>query len=222
MKSIMKKKLLTNLPAAVALADASGIALLEAARGIFVNEGVKGLSVRRVAEQAGCTTMAVYSRFKGKDEILSALYDEGFDMLAKAQLAVPAILVNQDRVLAFCRAYRATALAYPHHYALMLGHYSGEHMPSQDSQAKAMVTLDRLTDAVQAMAAMKGKKRTDSAAVANRLFAFCHGWVSLERMGFFGTQSNNHRPFDCAVLGLIAADDKQSSAVKAKVKAKRT
>jgi AcrR family transcriptional regulator len=63
-------------------------ALLNAARNIFVNEGVKGLSVRRVAESAGCTTMAVYSRFKGKAEILGALFDEGFEQLASAQQAV--------------------------------------------------------------------------------------------------------------------------------------
>lgn len=206
----MKKQSLTNSLAIVALADTAGVALLEAARGIFINEGVKGLSVRRVAEKAGCTTMAVYSRFKGKDEILGALYDEGFDMLANAQLAVPTKLVNKDRVLAFCHAYRANALAYPHHYALMLGHYSGEHTPSQESQAKALITLDRLTDAVQAMDTMIGIKQIDSAEIANRLFAFCHGWVSLERMGFFANQASDSRAFDKAIFGLMVVNNKQS------------
>jgi AcrR family transcriptional regulator len=215
-QNTMKKKSFTNSSANEALADASGAALLDAARAIFINEGVKGLSVRRVAEHAGCTTMAVYSRYKGKDGILGALYDEGFDVLAKAQLAVPTRLVNEDRVLAFCQAYRATALAYPHHYALMLGHFSGELQPSENSQAKALSTLDRLTDAVQAMATMKGEKRIASAEIANRLFAFCHGWVSLERLGFFGTKANDRRAFDHAVLGLVATDSKKSVLVKAK------
>jgi AcrR family transcriptional regulator len=178
-------------------------ALLDAARDIFVTEGVKGLSVRRLADAAGCTTMAVYSRFKGKDGILSALFDEGFEKLATAQQAINPKLLDQDRLIALCRAYRATALAYPHHYALMMGQFSGELSPTAESQLKALSTLERLTDAVAAMPVMRAKKRALSEQVANRLFAFCHGWVSLERMGFFGNTKTVVKQFDAAVIALI-------------------
>jgi AcrR family transcriptional regulator len=178
-------------------------ALLDSARDIFVSEGVKGLSVRRLADAAGCTTMAVYSRFNGKQGILGALFDEGFEQLSIAQQAVDPKLKNEDRLLAFCRAYRMTAHTYPHHYALMLGNFSGEISPSPESQVKALATLERLADAVAALPSMRGKKRAASVEIANSLFAFCHGWVSLERLGFFGNEKNVGKQFDKAVLALL-------------------
>ena len=120
------------------------------ARKIFVAEGGKGLSVRRVAQHASCTTMAVYSRFGGNEGLLEALFDEGFKRLADAQAKVDADLPPVARVLGHCRAYRATALAFPHHCALMLGAFSGEHLPSPGSSERAMSTLLTLTKAVLA------------------------------------------------------------------------
>jgi AcrR family transcriptional regulator len=200
----MKKKTAQSASKEIAVTPDTSTALLDSARDIFIREGIKGLSVRRLADAAGCTTMAVYSRFKGKDGILGALYDEGFEKLSDAQQAVDPKLTNEDRLLAFCRAYRSTARAYPHHYALMLGQFSGEFSPPQASQAKALATLERLTDAVAAMSSMRGRKRAISAEIANRLFAFCHGWVSLERMGFFGNTKSVDKQFETAVVALLA------------------
>jgi AcrR family transcriptional regulator len=200
----MKQKLKKHTIQNTAPTEDISTALLDAARDIFVTEGVKGLSVRRLADAAGCTTMAVYSRFKGKDGILGALFDEGFEKLATAQQAISPKLLDQDRLIALCRAYRATALAYPHHYALMMGQFGGELSPTAASQLKALSTLEQLTDAVAAMPVMRAKKRALSEQVANRLFAFCHGWVSLERMGFFGDTKTVVKQFDAAVIALIA------------------
>jgi AcrR family transcriptional regulator len=147
--------------------------------------------------------MAVYSRFKGKDGILGALFDEGFEKLSMAQKAINPKLENEDRLLALCRAFRATAHVYPHHYALMLGHFSGELSPSEASQAKALTTLELLTDAVAAMPSMGEGKGANSAEIANRLFAFCHGWVSLERIGFFATTKSVEKDFEASVLALL-------------------
>lgn len=182
-------------------------ALLDAARGIFVAEGVKGLSVRRVAQQAGCTTMAVYSRFGGKEGLLGALFDEGFERLADAQGRVDAALPAAVRVLALCRAYRATAQAFPHHYALMLGAFSGEHRPSPESSARAMATLQTLTAAVAGALAPGADLDQRSDEVALRLFAFCHGWVSLERIGFVQHGQGPGIAFERAVRALLTEAD---------------
>jgi AcrR family transcriptional regulator len=210
----MKKKSVARTPKTSAVTTDAGAALLDAARDIFFDEGVKGLSVRRVAEKAGCTTMAVYSRFNGKEGILSALFDEGFEKLSLAQQAIDPKLENEERLLAFCHAYRDTAHQYPHHYALMMGDFSGTLQPSQDSQAKALATLESLTSAVASMPQITKKNRLASVEVANRLFAFCHGWVSLERMGFFGADQNTDKQFDCAILALLAASPKLESATR--------
>ena len=162
--------------------------------------------MRRVAQDAGCTTMAVYSRFKGKDGILGALFDEGFEKLAAAQHAIDPSLKNSERVLALCDAFRATAHAYPHHYALMMGSFSGALTPSLSSKLKAMNTLICLTDAVAEMSSMKGQSRQACTDIANRLFAFCHGWVSLQRMEFFDNCKRSNAAFKRAVLALLTVD----------------
>lgn len=148
-------------------------------------EGVKGLSVRRVAQHAGCTTMAVYSRFGGKEGLLAALFDEGFERLADAQAKVDADMPPVARVLGLCRAYRATALAFPHHYALMLGAFSGEHLPPPECSERAMSTLLTLTKAVLAAlppADARDRRSEDVAFVSALPQAKCYRAGSLPHL----------------------------------------
>jgi len=160
--------------------------LLDATREIFVREGLDGLSVRRVAEQAGCTTMVVYSRFGGKEGLIGAMFDEGFAALAEAQAEVAASLSPRVRVLELCRAYRRVAHDNPHHYALMLGTHSGSFTPGEASRAKAMGTLAYLVAAVGAALPARAGRSAKANAAASRIFAFCHGWAMLEQIGVLG------------------------------------
>lgn len=187
--------------------DPLATALLDAARHIFENDGVQGVTVRRVALEAGCTTMVVYSRFQGKDGILGALFDEGFEKLSEAQQSIDPALKDAKRVVALCQAYRATAHSYPHHYALMMGHFSGALVPSVASQAKALNTLDYLTDAISVLPDRQKKARQHHKNVAHQLFAFCHGWVSLEHMQFLDRGPFNSAAFNRGLLSLIATSD---------------
>jgi AcrR family transcriptional regulator len=85
--------------------DETSAALLHAARAILMTRGLPGLSLRRIAEAAGCTTMQVYSRFQGKDGLLQALFDEGFEVRAAASRAIPLSMPAEKRVQQLCRAY---------------------------------------------------------------------------------------------------------------------
>lgn len=168
-----------RLPAGSPTADAAAEALLAAARRIFEAEGLPALSVRRVADAAGCTTMQVYSRFGGKDGLLQALFDEGFEALASAQRAVPATLPAAERVRRLCRAYLGIAAARPHHYALMLGSHSGDFTPSRESRERAMGTLAHLVDAVRNALPPAPGRRQRAEDVARQILAVCHGWATL-------------------------------------------
>lgn len=165
-------------PPALPPADALQ-ALLQAARQILESDGVPALSVRRVAEAAGCTTMQVYSRFGGKDGLLQALFDEGFAALASAQRAVPLALPPAERVRLLCRAYLNLASERPHHYALMLGAHSGDFDPPKESREHAMATLRHLVDAVERALPETPGRRARAEDVAQQVFAFCHGWATL-------------------------------------------
>ena len=96
-----------------------------AVRRVFEDYGLPALSVRRVAEGAGCTTMPVYSRYGGKEGLLQALLDEGFAALAATQGAVPVSLPPAERVRRLRREYLRIAAERPHHYALILRSQGG-------------------------------------------------------------------------------------------------
>lgn len=59
-------------------------ALIEAAERILENEGPSALSLRAVAREAGVSAAAPYHHFKDKNELLSAIAQEGFELLAQA------------------------------------------------------------------------------------------------------------------------------------------
>jgi AcrR family transcriptional regulator len=166
-------------PNSKASADPATTALLAAAREIFEAGGLPALSVRRVAEAAGCTTMQVYSRLGGKDGLLQALFDEGFEALSSAQQGVPMALPAEERVRRLCHEYLRIAAERPHHYALMLGAHSGDFKPPQASQARALATLAHLVDAVDHALPPTHDREQRASEVAHQILAFCHGWAML-------------------------------------------
>jgi AcrR family transcriptional regulator len=192
------KKQTTNTKQAKA--ERTSTALINAARSLLLSEGVAGVSVRRIAEHAGVTTMAVYSQFGGKEGVLTALFDEGFAHLAAAQQAVPRNIKPAERALRLCRAYREVASRYPHHYDLMLGNHSATHVPTIESQQYALATFDILVEAanLHLSRARSGRGRE----LAESLFALTHGWVMLERIGAI---QNKDAAFDAAVIKLLSS-----------------
>jgi len=65
--------------------------ILDAARRVFADAGMAGLSMREIATAAACTTGAIYPLFAGRDDILSALLEE-------ALLPLPAELGQAARI----------------------------------------------------------------------------------------------------------------------------
>src|SRR5438046_8454340 len=57
-------------------------ALIEAAARLIATEGTAGLTLRRVAEAVGTSTMAIYTHFGGMPELRRAVRQEGFARLA--------------------------------------------------------------------------------------------------------------------------------------------
>ena len=181
--------------------DETADALIKAARDIFELDGLSALSVRKVANAAGCTTMQVYSRFGGKDGIVQILFDEGFQLLAEAQNAVPSDLPADIRVAKLCHAYLRIAREKPKHYALMLGGHSDDFRPSREFGAKAMATLSYLIETVEMAIPQSGDGGELATKIGHQILAICHGWVTLGAAGLHDGLSD-----DCveeAVFALI-------------------
>lgn len=89
-------------------------ALLDAAERILEAEGLEALTVRRVADEVGTTTRAVYTSLGSKDALIAGLGMRGFAVLGTKVAALPRTDdPAADLVVAAVSGFRAWALAHP-------------------------------------------------------------------------------------------------------------
>ena len=79
---------LPHYPAAMPQLDSVGSTLLKSASDLLAAEGPGALTVRRIANEAGVSTMNVYSRFGGKDGVVEHLFVEGFRLLGEGMRSI--------------------------------------------------------------------------------------------------------------------------------------
>jgi AcrR family transcriptional regulator len=92
--------------------------ILDAARELFVAEGYRNVSIRKIAEKIEYSPAAIYGYFESKDDIFLALAEEGFRMLfAPAHDASAADPIEKIRA-GFWRLYEFSK-EHPEYYALM-------------------------------------------------------------------------------------------------------
>ncbi len=92
-------------------------AILAAARELFVQEGVAGLSMRRLAENIGYTPRTIYLYFTDKDDLLSELIEEELGHLADClEAAFAKHRSPQRRLEAVAQAYVTFGLEHPQAY----------------------------------------------------------------------------------------------------------
>lgn len=95
-------------------------AILAAARDLFLAEGYRNVSMRKVAERIEYSPAAIYSYFPSKDDIFFELAEEGFRLLAEAGLAsVTAIPDPLERLRRGLWAFYEFSKTYPDYFELM-------------------------------------------------------------------------------------------------------
>jgi AcrR family transcriptional regulator len=169
--------------------------ILEAASRILSDEGAAGLTVRRIAAEAGCSTMGLYSRFGGKEGVVDELYVEGFGHLANGLSGV----TDTDDPVADLRAcahrYRAAALQHATHYMVMFGGAVPDFQPSKPSMAVAHEAFARLVARVQ-RCVDAGAFKGDAAEIAEVWWGATHGHVMLEIVGISPVKGDPAVRFD--------------------------
>ncbi|MET9887032.1 TetR/AcrR family transcriptional regulator [Streptomyces sp. NPDC006430] len=149
---------------------------IEAALRVVSAHGPAGLTVRRVAEEAGSSTMGVYSRFGSRTGMLQALYGRAFDMLRDDFAAVPATGEALKDVRTLALAYRTFALRSPTRYAFMFEQAVPGFDPGPDLRAQALEsTFGVLVAAVAQTAPPASAERN-----AYLVWTAMHGMVSIE------------------------------------------
>ncbi len=159
--------------------DETSRALLDAAHRLLATEGPDALTVRRIAAEAGMSTMNVYSRFGGKDGVIDELYVDGFERLFAAIEAVPTNGDPIEDLVAVATAYRRFALANPRYYAIMFAKWPREREVEHGGRAGLTSFIERLRQASE----RDGFGLADGLDVQTAavwMWASCHGMVSLE------------------------------------------
>ncbi|WP_306369327.1 TetR/AcrR family transcriptional regulator [Nocardiopsis sp. CC223A] len=155
--------------------------LLDAAARVLSAEGPAALTTRRLAREAGCSTMAVYTHFGGMTGLVRAMVHEGFARLhARFDRVAPSADPVADLAL-YGRAYRASATAAPHLYAVMFGASSlaGFSLTEEDRQHGRYTLAPVISCTERCM--REGRFTSDDPfAVAHRMWTGVHGVVSLE------------------------------------------
>jgi AcrR family transcriptional regulator len=164
------------MPAAVRERDTLRHALLDAAARIIATEGVAALTLRRVADEAGTSTMGIYTRFGGMPELRHAVRVEGFARLAGALAEVDQTSDPVADVAALGLAYYRNGVDRPHLYRAMF-------MEQPLGSVEADIGWDTYETLVAATARAvdSGRfSRGEPRDIARQLWVLAHGVVSLE------------------------------------------
>lgn len=137
--------------------------LIDIAARLISEAGPGALSTRRLAAEAGTSTMAVYTYFGGLPALVRAVVAEGFARLAEHLGSVVRTADPLSDLAALATAYRANAHANPHLYAVMFGTASlGGYRRDVEETDEARGTFEVLVDGVR-RAADAGAVRADDA-----------------------------------------------------------
>ncbi len=156
------------------------VRLVDEAARLLGEHGPAGLSLRRLAANAGVSTMPVYTLFGDKQGLLAAMHREGFRRLGAALQAVEQTEEPLRDVISLGVAYRRAALESPHLYGLMFGRIAGEFSPGPEDRAAADLTYQPLVDGVTRCQRAGVFTEGDPERVALHLWAVSHGMVNLE------------------------------------------
>ena len=153
--------------------------LLRAAAAIIAAEGTQGLSIRRLAAEVGASTMAVYTWYGNKPNLLRAVFREAFTRFGAQLRAVPETDDPLLDLLRLGRAYRDYALAEPNLYEVMFGRSLSLFEPTEDDLAMAADTFGVLLNCVR-RGVQSGALSCRPVDGAWQIWAGVHGAMTLE------------------------------------------
>jgi AcrR family transcriptional regulator len=157
--------------------------ILDAARELFVSEGVDSVTMRRIADRIEYSPTAIYFHFKDKEALLAELCDCDFRTFAHGFNVIAQIPDPVERLRAAGRAYVEFGLNNPSHYRLMFmtpkpAHEqdkSGKGTPEEDAYAFLKAVVAEL----QAQGRLRDED-SDLDLLSQTIWAAIHGVVSLE------------------------------------------
>ncbi|MGU3431986.1 TetR/AcrR family transcriptional regulator [Actinomycetes bacterium M1A6_2h] len=163
--------------------------LIDAAVAVLAKDGPAEVKVRRITDEAGVSTIAVYHHFGGVRQLLDEVVARGFATLHHSMLS--AVTADNDpavQLFVLALQVRAMARDNPHLYDLMFGLSSrGTYRATPHTllQSNFRSAHGVLVGACERMVASGRLDGINGEQLAGQLWSLVHGFVSLEAAGHF-------------------------------------
>jgi AcrR family transcriptional regulator len=144
--------------------------LIETAREIIEHEGVEALNLRKLAEALGVQAPSLYRHVANKNALLLAVNEGTTKAIMEKLYSVDESLPIEERLVAIAHAFRRYAHEHPQTYLLAFN--SREARPDAALREALVLPLQSL------FAELVGE--TNAFPALRGVYAFLHGWVSLE------------------------------------------
>lgn len=154
--------------------------ILAAAERIFVEHGYQGATIRKIADEVGVSSTALYMHFREKGEILEEICKGAFERLTEANQRIMASLAPPEvRVRRLLEAYMAFGFDNPNAYRLVYCTRPAEARGPQGAGQDLGRQLFKGFEAVVTEVEAAGRLTIGAPVAAQVLWAGVHGLVSL-------------------------------------------
>ncbi|MFO1015679.1 MAG: TetR/AcrR family transcriptional regulator [Caulobacteraceae bacterium] len=156
--------------------------ILEAAERIFVTEGYEGATIRKIADEVGVSSTALYMHFRDKDEILIEICNATMEALLASNSEISVRPIDAvARVRLMLEAYVRFGFEHPNAYKLAFCSAPNAAFTERMAGANdiAEKTYARYVGVVREIAADGQLRSGDPDTAAQALWAACHGMVAL-------------------------------------------
>jgi AcrR family transcriptional regulator len=172
--------------------------LLACARDIYLEEGVFGLSMRKVGLMAGVSATAIYRHFDSKEALLTAVAKDGFALFGEYLWRSLQADTPRERLRATVTGYLRFALEQSSYYRVIflssaedLGFLKLPEAVGRKAAPTFQFLVDRVRECIAAGVLMDG----DPAEQAAMIWAHSHGLVALYLNGNLGARVPTEQAF---------------------------
>jgi AcrR family transcriptional regulator len=154
--------------------------ILEAAERIFVAEGYEGATIRKIADEVGVSSTALYMHFPDKSAILMEICERTLEVLLERNRDIAGKPIDSVvRVKMMLEAYMRWGLEHPNAYQLV---YSAPRPATWTDEAASDLSAecyDIFAGVVREIAAAGRLRNGTANSAAQALWMSCHGVVAL-------------------------------------------
>jgi len=166
----------------------------EAAKELYLQEGLEGFSMRRVAEKVGVSAPAIYRHYQNKDDLLNEIIIEGLKILDGYLRPALSAETPYERLLQLLEGYLNFAVEQPKYFdfAFLTPSRSIDRFPAELAKHD-WTTFTSAVGQIYLCMEQGILKKDDPIETAITLWAEVHGLVSLYRVQRFGQSLDSFR-----------------------------